>query len=324
MATLKNTTINDTGFLRVPNGTTGERPSGVTGMIRYNTSTAGLEVYTSNGTKWVNVAGPAYTVDALIVAGGGSGGANIGGGGGAGGFRAITGITVYPGYEYPIIVGGGGTANGGQNRPSANWLVTGSNGADSSAFGYTSIGGGAGGYANRDQTAYLGYNTGRNGGSGGGGGNVGSGPTIAGGTGTAGQGNNGGNCTVGGYNGGRGGGGGGAGAAGANNGPGGNGSSSAIAQSSPTYAGGGGGSFYQNNNGSPGGSGGGGQGGPNTTDASVNTGSGGGGGTTYIGKGGSGIVWVRYTGAQKGIGGTVTNDGTYTYHKFTGSEVFRA
>ena len=54
MATLKNTTVNDTGFLRLPPGTTGERPgSPVAGMIRYNTSLNASEFYT--GTEWVLV-----------------------------------------------------------------------------------------------------------------------------------------------------------------------------------------------------------------------------------------------------------------------------
>lgn len=39
MATLKNTTINDTGFLQLPAGTTAQRPTGSTGMIRVNTNT---------------------------------------------------------------------------------------------------------------------------------------------------------------------------------------------------------------------------------------------------------------------------------------------
>jgi len=38
MADLKNTTINDTGFLSIAQGTTAERPSlEVTGMMRVNT-----------------------------------------------------------------------------------------------------------------------------------------------------------------------------------------------------------------------------------------------------------------------------------------------
>jgi hypothetical protein len=48
MATLKNTTINDTGHITVAKGTTGERPVTPTqGMLRYNTTTNVLETYTS-------------------------------------------------------------------------------------------------------------------------------------------------------------------------------------------------------------------------------------------------------------------------------------
>jgi hypothetical protein len=52
MATLKNTTINDTGFIRLPVGTTAQRPgSPVAGMIRFNTSLSIIEFY--NGSSWV-------------------------------------------------------------------------------------------------------------------------------------------------------------------------------------------------------------------------------------------------------------------------------
>lgn len=61
MATLKNTTVNDTGFLEIPAGTTAERPSSpVVGDFRYNTDDSSFEVYT--GTTW-----------SLISSGGGSG-----------------------------------------------------------------------------------------------------------------------------------------------------------------------------------------------------------------------------------------------------------
>jgi hypothetical protein len=42
------------------------------------------------------------------------------------------------------------------------------------------------------------------------------------------------------------------------------------------------------------------------------------------GAGGSGIVIVRYAGAQKGSGGTVTSSGGYTYHTFTSSSTYTA
>ena len=47
MATLKNTTINDTGFLRLPKGTTGQRPGDDEGRLRYNTDSNAVEYYTN-------------------------------------------------------------------------------------------------------------------------------------------------------------------------------------------------------------------------------------------------------------------------------------
>jgi hypothetical protein len=52
MATLKNTTINDTGFLTVPTGNTAARPgSPVNGQVRYNTDSQVLENYANS--VWV-------------------------------------------------------------------------------------------------------------------------------------------------------------------------------------------------------------------------------------------------------------------------------
>ena len=53
MATLKNTIINDTGFLTFPSGTTAQRPASPnTGMARYNTTTSSMEVYINS--QWVS------------------------------------------------------------------------------------------------------------------------------------------------------------------------------------------------------------------------------------------------------------------------------
>jgi len=53
MAQLKNTIINDTGFLKIPAGTTAQRPSSPsTGTIRWNTTWGIQEYY--NGTRWVD------------------------------------------------------------------------------------------------------------------------------------------------------------------------------------------------------------------------------------------------------------------------------
>ena len=50
MATLKNLTVNDTGFVQVSTGTTGQRPgSPALGMLRFNTTTSLMEVYTAAG-----------------------------------------------------------------------------------------------------------------------------------------------------------------------------------------------------------------------------------------------------------------------------------
>lgn len=54
MATLQSTTINDTGYLTLPAGTTAQRPAiPVTGMTRFNTTWNKPEVY--NGTNWIDV-----------------------------------------------------------------------------------------------------------------------------------------------------------------------------------------------------------------------------------------------------------------------------
>lgn len=52
MANLKNTIINDTGYLQLPGGTTAQRPSSpLLGMWRFNTTLGYLEVY--NGSGWI-------------------------------------------------------------------------------------------------------------------------------------------------------------------------------------------------------------------------------------------------------------------------------
>ena len=47
----QNANCTSTGAVTIPAGTTNARPTGVTGMIRYNTSTANLEAYIGGG--WV-------------------------------------------------------------------------------------------------------------------------------------------------------------------------------------------------------------------------------------------------------------------------------
>ena len=110
--------------------------------------------------------------DWMIVGGGGGGGGGISGGGGAGGFRESPGTatgsySVSPlaggsavgltAQAYPIVIGGGGAggACGG-----AGPGLTGGNGSNATALGFTSTGGGGGG----------GYGPSQNGNTGGAGG----------------------------------------------------------------------------------------------------------------------------------------------------------
>jgi uncharacterized repeat protein (TIGR01451 family) len=237
-------------------------------------------------------------VRVMVIGGGGAGGTDNAGGGGAGGFIENASFGVTPGAATTVTVGAGGTAT------PAPGSGKGGNGANSVFGSLTAIGGGGGGY--------HGDAAGNNGGSGGG---VGGNPVATGGSGTAGQGNNGGSRTVA-MTEGRNGGGGGANAAGSNAtasapGAGGAGKSSDITGTSTTYAGGGGGAGRNDTGnvvpGATGGSGGGGRGAGSNGVAgagTINTGSGGGGGANNPSNasdpvrsgaaGGSGIVVVRF------------------------------
>jgi hypothetical protein len=302
--------VGGTGAIKMPVGTSAQRPSPVTGMIRYNSTIGVTEFY--NGTDWLGFATllPPSTVEYLVVAGGGGGGGNGGGGGGAGGFRTAAGFAVSAGSAITVTVGGGGAANS---------FIRGSNGQNSVFGSITSNGGGGGG--SRDGTE----GTGASGGSGGGGG--GNNAIQAAGAGNTpstspSQGSNGG------VNGGNdinqcGGGGGGASAVGGTGvaattgGAGGAGTASSITGTSTFYAGGGGGSPTINGVNGTGGVGGGGNG---SASGTANTGGGGGGGGT----GGSGVVIIRYattSAAAKATTGSpiYTNAGGFHIYRWTGS-----
>jgi hypothetical protein len=300
--------VGGTGAIKMPVGTTAQRPTPATGMIRYNSTIGVTEYY--NGTEWLGISTltPPSSVEYLVVAGGGGGGGNGGGGGGAGGFR--TGTVAVSSSAITVTVGAGGPANS---------VIRGSNGQDSVFGSITSTGGGGGG--SRDGT----QGTGASGGSGGAGG--GNNAIQAGGAGNTpstspSQGSNGG------VNGGNdanqcGGGGGGASAVGGTGisatrgGDGGAGTSSSITGSSTFYAGGGAGGPTVNGVNGTGGVGGGGNG---SVAGTANTGGGGGSGNT----GGSGVVIIRYatsSAAARTITGspTYTNTGGYHIYKWTGS-----
>lgn len=241
----------------------------------------------------------------LVVAGGGAAGSvtQNPGGGGAGGMIEEFGVALAAGTDYTVTVGAGGAVVGSQN---------GNKNGDNSSFvggsvSMTAIGGGRG--------SDYGANKANPGGSGGG---AGSDKSLAsGGAGTPGQGHDGGSVLASPYNVG-GGGGGGAGAHGGtvciysaesplgaiHGGIGGDGLPSDILGFEQYFAGGGGG-YYDKAAAdgcirSPGGLGGGGSGGLKGDTAGGNgedgLGGGGGGGKagTASGRGGSGIVVVRY------------------------------
>jgi len=220
MANLKNTSINDTGFLQLPAGTTLQRPASPSaGMVRFNTDTRSTEWYdgvhgawfptgflppvASGGTvtnitqggvgyrvhTFATVGTSTFTVtrggqvEFLIVAGGGASGngsCNAGSatGGGAGGVLQGS-ILLIPG-AYSVIVGAGVSAPGAGNPPR--------NGENSSALGFTAIGGGGGGVADAPCTSGSVIANGAAGGSGGGG-QCYTSNTYLGGNGTPGQGN---------------------------------------------------------------------------------------------------------------------------------------
>jgi hypothetical protein len=270
------------------------------------------------------------TVEALVVAGGGGGGRHSGGGGGGGGVLYSSSIVVAAGTAYSVTVGAGGAGLYGVYPTQAGG--SGINGGNSVFSTLTAIGGGGGGFYSAAGSA---------GGSGGGGGRD-NGP----GAGTAGQGNNGGSglatgFTAPNYPAHGGGGAGGVGLSGSQS-YGGNGGPATLYSITgiPTYygAGGGGNIQYGVYPGGIGGIGGGGGGAPGDGvtsqygyDGTANTG-GGGGGAHYNApatgsagresRGGTGVVVIRYPGAQKATGGTITLVGGYTVHTFTTSGTF--
>jgi hypothetical protein len=253
-------------------------------------------------------AGESYNVDVLLVAGGGGGGSaggnGTGGGGGAGGVL-LQSTVVNVGQASSITVGAGGASA--------------TNGTNSSILNITAIGGGYGGTSLTSSTSIVGGNGGSGGGGAGGGGL--SAAARAGGSGTTGQGFAGGS---GGTTGAPAGGGGGAGAVGSSGSStsGGAGLSSSITGTETFYGGGGAG----NTAGAVTGVGGVGGGGNPGLPGTANTGGGGGGAEPNASgaAGGSGIVILRYFGAQRGTGGTVTSAGGYTIHTFLTSGTYTA
>ena len=322
---------NTTEVTKIPVGTTAQRPANPeAGMMRFNTDTAEPEWYEAVNGVWVAFKdSTAYQADFLVVAGGGGGGRNAntnnrsGGGGGAGGIISSE-VLLTPDTEYSIIVGSGGAGA---------TSVNGSKGGDTTAFGFTVEGGGFGGGNNASNVA-------QDGGSGGSGGGGSGGTTHAvreddptfssGGSGTSSQGRSGGGGRVQ-STGGSGGGGGGFSENGKTAGNiyntdifepgvgsgfvevrGGFGFVTSISGINSEFSVGGNSWPATLSTGTP-------------SNGAANTGNGGQGARDFnAGNGGSGVVIIRYSGPQRGTGGTVTSADGFTIHTFTSSGTFTA
>lgn len=333
MANLKQTNINDSGFIQLPAGTSQQRPANPeNGMLRLNSQLNQVEIYDSGYNKWfftdelppiitggtvssLTLNGIDYTIHAFTATGtsqitvtrrgkvdylvvGGGGGSGCRGGGGAGGL--VTGSAFIHEGTYDIYVGSGGAGT------SANDTDNGDNGGNSFFGEYLASGGGGGG-------GFGGKRIGNSGASGGGASGDSRDVFQPGGAGSEEQGNFGGSCI-----GNLAGGGGGAGEKGFDgngheeNYAGDGGSGIYLAPVFGTsfgdngwFAGGGGGGAFPGNGRitGDGGLGGGGNGKKGSAgdgeNGTSNTGGGGGGqfgstGSYAGGNGGSGIVLIRY------------------------------
>ena len=157
ISTAQLVTLSSTGSLTLPSGTTAQRPTvPVNGMIRYNTSGPCVEGYINGAWRLISGTALTYSASYLIVAGGGGGGNNHGGGGGGAGGVLTSTTTLTTGTTYSFVVGSGGTGGVGAGAAATQ-------GANSTGFSLTAIGGGLGGGEGNSPAAGTG-------GSGGGGG----------------------------------------------------------------------------------------------------------------------------------------------------------
>ncbi len=127
-----------TDAIRIPSGTNAQRPTGMDGMIRYNTTSQKIEGYQEG--QWVDLAEPppdkglqvfttsgSFTVPTgvrsvkVIVIGGGGGGCMSMGNGGNGGAGMAYVNQLTPGQTISVNVGQGGTmgTNGSPGSPSS-------------------------------------------------------------------------------------------------------------------------------------------------------------------------------------------------------------
>lgn len=148
MATLASTTINDTGSLTLPNGTTAQRSGApVAGMTRINTTTGSLETY--SGLAWQSLV-PTTGIYVYLWGAGGSGGTpggwTYGAPGGGGGFVYGQLINVSVGDQLILVIGGAGIINSTTGSFGGGGVAS-ANGVDNR------YGGGGGGYTGLFRTS---------------------------------------------------------------------------------------------------------------------------------------------------------------------------
>ena len=305
----------NTGAAKMAKGTTAQRPSTpAEGMFRLNTTTNEPEWYDADNTRWTPFADKGrsrYEAKLLVVGGGGgcTGNQYDDAAGAGGGGVVYERIKLLEGHSYSVVVGAGGSggSNGGDS-----YLET-----ESQEKRYYAFGGGyGGGHRNSSQSGGCGSGTG---------GFYANTDNRIPGAKMNGIGHAGGYSTS--Y---RGAGGGGAGSEGLNEGTGGSGF--VDPDSGTAYAAGGGGWPRNASSKLIGWGGHNGVGGnANTSTGSGDNGlagrgggAGGGKGSSNTSNGGSGVVIIRYSGSQKGTGGTVTTSGGDTIHTFTSSGTYTA
>lgn len=327
-----NVTLNSTGALTLPSGTTAQRPSSpVNGMTRFNTTLGSPEWYSSVANDWVLFSDvPGYSAEIFAWGGGGGGSQSTGGGGGA-----AYGTTSFVSLQsLAVVIGGGGAYRPPNSSPGP--AVPGGGGVAGS-IGFSGQGGG---YSGIFLTSATQANAWLIAGGGGGSGYNYSGGAGGGAAGVTGSGDNsgtGGTQSAGGL--------------GGNSQGGGTDGSALQGGTSGTTGdlgggGGGGGGYWGGgagwNGDTPSGNAGGGGGsaffktgtitGPVLTAGSGATpgdvgnslrGSYGNGGASGA-DGTQGVLIIRYLGAQRGTGGTVTSSGGYTYHTFTTAGTYTA
>jgi len=166
-----NTIMLGNGSLKIPTGTTGERPSTPSsGMIRFNSTLGKIEWYDSISSIWQSIYPPTFIIQYLVVAGGGSGGVwteqTVGYSNGNQGsnsvFSSITSIGGGGGRAYAQGTqrttggsGGGGSGGNSDRTPGVGTSNQGYNGGNGYNDNRAGGGGGAGAVgANATSTAH--------------------------------------------------------------------------------------------------------------------------------------------------------------------------